>query len=105
MKSQDEIKTFILDTVRTQLPEVSPTGVREWISARITEPHPIQLAVDPEGTQIEDFWVVTDHREGSHYRIAYSPDSEKFGIVTALESGVEWYMGDYGTFKEAVEAM
>jgi hypothetical protein len=28
-----------------------------------------------------------------------------FGIVTALESGVEWYMGNYGIFIEAVDAM
>ena len=95
----------MLETVEKRLPEVSPTGVRNWISARLTEPHPIQLAVDPEGTQIEYFWLGTGHREGNHYTIGYSPDSEMFGIVTALESGVEWYMGNYGIFIEAVDAM
>jgi hypothetical protein len=91
--------------VAEQLPQVEPLGVREWIAARLTEPHQVQLPVDPEGTQVEDFWIVTDHKGGTHYRIAFSPNDESFGIVTPLASGVEWFMGSYGSFKEAVEAM
>jgi hypothetical protein len=96
---------FVLETAEKRLPEVSPTGVHNWISTRLTEPHPIQLAVAPEDTPYEYFWLGTGHREGNHYRIGYSPDSEMFRIVTALESGVEWYLGNYGTCIEAVDAV
>jgi len=105
MKSPDEIKDIIKKAVAKQLPEVQPAGVREWIAARLTEPYPARLSVDPEGAQVEDFWIVTDHKVGKHYRIAFFPQDEVFGIVTPLASGVDWYMGDYGTFRQAVEAM
>ena len=105
MKTPDEIKRYILETVEKQLPQVTPAGVREWISARLIEPYVVKLAVDPDGKQIEDFWIVTDHKDGKHCRIAYSPDDNSFGIVNPLKSGVEWYMGDYGSFKEASEGI
>ena len=105
MSASDDIQAFIRKTVAEQLPQIEPAGVRDWIAARLTEPYRTQLCVDPEGTQLEDFWVVTDHKDGKHYRIAFSPDDGAFGIVRTLASGVDWYMGDYGTFKQAVEAM
>ena len=105
MTAPDDIRACIRKTVAEQLPQIEPAGVRDWIAARLTEPYQTQLSVDAEGTQLEDFWIVTDHKDGKHYRIAFSPDDGAFGIVTALASGVDWYMGDYGTFKQAVEAM
>ncbi len=105
MNSPDDIREFIKKTVAEQLPQVQPAGVREWIAARLTEPHLVQLPVDPEGTQVEAFWIVTEHKNGKHYRIAFSPRDQAFGIVTPLASGVDWYMGNYGSFKQAVEAM
>jgi hypothetical protein len=105
MNSPDDIIAFIKKTVAEQLPQVEPLGVRKWIAARVTEPYHVQLPVDPEGTQVEDFWIVTDHKEGKHYRIAFCPQSGASGIPTPLASGVDWYMGDYGTFKQAVEGM
>jgi len=105
MKSKTDIKEFIKRTVAAQLPLVEPRGIRDWIADRITEPYEAQIPVDPEGTQIEDFWIVTDHKGSQHYRIAYSTSDEAFGIVTTLESGQDWYMGDYGTFKEAAERL
>ena len=104
MKSPEDPKAYIKRTVSEQLPQVEPIGLRKWIAVRVVEPYPAPIAVDPEGKQIEDFWIVTDHKDGKHYRIAFSPQHETFGIVTALASG-DWYMGDYGTFKQAVEAM
>lgn len=105
MNSTDDIKAFIRSTVAEQLPQVQHPGLREWVAARLAEPYPVQLAVDPEGTQIDDFWIVTDHKDGQHYRIAFSPSDDAFGIATPLASGVDWYMGNYGTFKQAVEGL
>ena len=105
MTAPEDIRAYIKKTVAEQLPQIQPVGVRDWIAARLTEPYNTQLSVDAEGTQLEDFWMVTDHKEGKHYRIAFSPVDGAFGVVTALASGVDWYMGDYGTFKQAVEAM
>jgi hypothetical protein len=104
MKSPEDTKAYIKRTVSEQLPQVQPIGLRVWIAARVVEPYPVRIAADSEGKQIEDFWIVTDHKDGRHYRIAFSPQDEAFGIVTALAAG-DWYMGDYGTFKQAVEAM
>lgn len=105
MTAPDDIRAFIRKMVAEELPLIEPAGVRDWIAARVTEPYQTQLSVDTDGTQIEDFWLVTDHKDGKHYRIAFSPAAGTFGIVTALASGLDWYMGDYGTFKQAVEAM
>jgi hypothetical protein len=105
MNSPDEIGAFIKKTVAEQFPRVEPVDVRQWIAARLTEPYQVQLSANPEGTQVEDFWIVTDHKDGKHYRIAFSPQDAAFGIATPLASGVDWYMGDYGTFKEAAEGM
>ena len=105
MKTTQEIKSRIQECVQRDLPLVMPEGVRNWISERIVEPYPTQLPVDPEGQQIEEFWIVSDHKNGKHYRIAYSPDSDSFGIVTPLREDRDWYMGDYGTFKQAVEGL
>ena len=105
MNSPDDIRAYIKEAVAEQLPQVEPVGVREWITARLTEPYQVHLPVDSEGTQIEDFWIVTDHKDGKHYRIAFSPQDRAFGIVTPLASGADCYMGNYGDFKQAVEAM
>jgi len=105
MKTPDEIKAYIKATVAVQLPQIEPVGVREWVAARLTDPRPVRLSENPDGTIFGDFWLVTDDKDQRHYRIAYAPDDEAFGIVTPLSSGVDWYMGNYGSFKEAVEAM
>lgn len=105
MRTPEQIKTHIKTTVAEQLPRVTSEGVRDWITARLIEPYLLRLSENSEGTRFAEFWMVTDHKDGKHYRIAYAPDDDRFGIVTSLTSGVEWYMGNYGTFKEAVENM
>jgi hypothetical protein len=105
MKTSEEILKHIKNTIEQQLPEIEPIGVREWITDRITEPYPIRLPVDADGKHLDDFWMVTEHNGGAHYRIAYSAEYDSFGIVTPLASGIDWYMGDYGSFKHAVESM
>jgi hypothetical protein len=104
MKAPEEIRAYIKRTVSEQLPQVEPAGLREWVAARVVDPYAVRMAVDPEGKQIEDLWVVTDHKDGPHYRIAFFPQDEAFGIVIPMASG-DYYMGDCGNFKQAVEAL
>ena len=73
MSSPEDIKALIEKAVAEQLPQIEPAGVRTWITQRLTEPYQVQLPVDLEGSQIEDFWIVTDHKQGKHYRIAFAP--------------------------------
>ena len=105
MKTHEEIKAYVQATVAEQLPQIEPAGVRNWILARLIEPRPVRLAEDPDGKTFGEFWLVTDHVDGQHYRIAYASDDDAFGIAIPLASGVDWYMGTYGSFKEAVESM
>ncbi len=88
-----------------QRPHVALAGVREWITARLTDPYVLRLSENAEGTILREFWIVTDHKGGEHSRIAYDADEDSFGRVTSLASGVDWYTGSYGSFKEAVENM
>ena len=65
------------------------------------------LATDAEGTSFKDVWLVTNHtgENDSSYRIIYDDQAQLFGLECTLESGVEWYMGNYGSFSETVENM
>lgn len=105
MRTAEETLKHIKNTVEQQLSTIEPIGVREWVKDRITEPYPIRLPTDADGKHMDDFWMVTKHKGGANYRIAYSAEHDSFGIVTPLASGIDWYMGDYGSFKNTVESI
>jgi hypothetical protein len=91
MRTSDQTKAYIKATVADELPQVTLAGVREWITKRLTDPCILRLSENSEGTKLREFWIVTDHKGGKHYRIAYDADEDSFGIVTSLASGVDWY--------------
>ena len=105
MRTSDQIKAYIKATVADELPQVTLAGVREWITERLSDPYILRLSENSEKTKLREFWIVTDHKGGKHYRIAYDANDDSFSIVTSLASGVDWYMGNYGSFREAVENM
>ena len=51
--------------------------------------------------------MVTDNigYSDSSYRVVYDEETKMFGLECTLSNGLEWYMGAYGTFEEAVENM
>jgi hypothetical protein len=81
--------------------------LREWVQGHSIEHHQIRLATDPGGTSFKDLWLITDHngQKDSSYRVVYDEEAEAFGLECTLDSGVEWYMGIYGSFSQAVDSM
>jgi len=79
--------------------------LRSWVDQHLVTPRQVRLATDADGTAFKNLWLVTDHvgTNDSSYRIVYDDDTDTFGLECTLDSGVEWYMGNYGSFSEAVE--
>ena len=81
--------------------------LRSWAQQHLIQPRKINLSLDSEGNASKDFWLVTDHngQDDSSYRVVYDNGEQVFGLEVTLDTGIEWYMGGYGTFAEAVENM
>ena len=81
--------------------------LRSWVDEHLIAPRQVRLALDADGTSFKDVWLVTDHIgvNDSSYRIVYDHEADAFGLECTLDSGVEWYMGNYGSFAEAVQNM
>ena len=99
-----------MDAIRVAVSEGLPLlkpHVRSWLRDHLIEPRAVVLATDPDGNVFKQLWLVTDHvgKDDSSYRIVYDGTAETFGLECTLNNGVEWYMGNYGSFSEAVEAM
>jgi hypothetical protein len=79
----------------------------EWAKNHLCKPQRIKLSKDPDGNEFAYYWLVTDHTgtNDSSYRVVYDEEMEMFGLECTLDNGLEWYMGAYGTFKEAIESM
>jgi hypothetical protein len=92
--------------VQESLPSLKP-HLRSWAQQHLIQPRKINLSIDSDGNTSKDFWLVTDHngKDDSSYRVVYDADEKIFGLEVTLETGIEWYMGAYGTFAEAVENM
>ena len=67
----------------------------------------IKLAVNSDGRGVSYYWLVTDNIgvNDSSYRVVYDEEQNMFGLECMLANGIEWYMGAYGTFREAIENM
>jgi hypothetical protein len=86
---------------------VLASHLQSWAQVHLIEPRHVRLAADPDGTSFKGVWLVTNHtgENDSSYRIVYDDEAQLFGLECTLESGVEWYMGNYGSFSETVENM
>lgn len=81
--------------------------LQNWLRSHLVEPRLTRLSTDPNGTSFKNLWLVTDHtgEQDSAYRIVFDGDNQVFGLESSLDTGVEWYMGSYGSFSETVESM
>ena len=81
--------------------------LRSWVNERLISPRQVRFAIDANSTSFKDLWLVTNHigANDSSYRVVYDNETDAFGLECTLDSGVEWYMGNYGSFAEAVENM
>ena len=81
--------------------------LQDWLRVHLVPPRPIRVSFDPEGNSFKDLWLITDHtgEQDSSYRVVYDENNQMFGLESTLDTGVEWYMGSYGSFSETVENM
>jgi hypothetical protein len=81
--------------------------LRAWVEEHLIVPRQVRLALDANGTSFKNLWLVTNHvgANDSSYRVAYDDETDAFGLECTLDSGVEWYMGNYGSFAETIENM
>jgi hypothetical protein len=99
---RDLIKLKVAQGIEDLVPHL-----QVWLRAHLVEPRSVRLSVDPDGNSSKDLWLVTDHidEDDASYRIVYDEDSQMFGLESTLETGVEWYMGSYGSLPETVQSM
>ena len=104
--SSIEIEERIASEVREGLAALAP-HLRRWAHDHLIRPRRVRLATEHDGGAFKTFWLVTDHvgKDDSSCRVVYDESERAFGLETTLDTGVEWYMGSYGAFSEAVENM
>ncbi len=98
------------ERIRAKIAEGVPLlapHLQAWVDEHLIAPRQVSLAIDPDGTSFRNLWLVTNHvgTNDSTYRVVFDEETDAFGLECTLESGVEWYMGNYGSFAEAVENM
>ena len=79
----------------------------EWFQNHLIKPKKVKLSIDVDGIVLKEFILITDHKnlEDSSYRIAFNMDTGYYGLECTLESGINWYMGDYGELDETIESL
>lgn len=102
--------TQTLDRIRAKISEgalLLGPQLRSWVEDHLILPREVRLATDVDGTSFKKFWLITDHvgTNDSSYRIIFDEETDSFGLECTLDSGVEWCMGNYGSFDEVVENM
>jgi len=106
MAESKNIPTQIQAKVADGLAGLAP-HLQSWLHEHLIEPRQVQLAMDPKGTSFKHLWLIANHvgENDSNCRIVYDDEADAFGLECTVEPGVEWYMGNYGSFAETVENM
>jgi hypothetical protein len=101
-KPPDELGVKVAEGLTILAPHL-----QSWVNAHLVEPRRVRLATAPDGTSFKYLWLVTNHtgENDSNCRVVYDVDAQLFGLECTLDSGVEWYMGNYGSFAETVQNM
>jgi len=107
MNQSNHVPELIKMKVAEGLAILAP-HLQDWLRAHLVEPRLVRFSADANNrTSFKDLWLVTDHigEQDSSYRIVYDENNQVFGLESTLNTGVEWYMGSYGSFSETVESM
>jgi hypothetical protein len=101
-KPPDELVAKVAEGLTILAPHL-----QSWVNAHLVEPRRVRLATAPDGTSFKYLWLVTNHtgENDSNCRVVYDVDGQLFGLECTLDSGVEWYMGNCGSFAETVQNM
>jgi len=100
------IEEQITERVEDSLQQFTPQ-LREWVESHVIRPRSVAISKDPDGKEYSNIWLVTDHtgNNDSSYRVVYDQGKKSFGLEVTLKNGISWFMGNYGEFTKAVEAM
>lgn len=100
------IEELIRTRVEQGLREL-PLHLREWAQAHLVSPRRIEVALDWDGNDWAEVWLVTDDVgwKDSVSQVVYDTAKECFGLVVRMANGVPWYMGPWGSFADAVDGM
>jgi hypothetical protein len=96
----------ISELIEVEIAKLGPL-LQSWARHHLIVPRQVILSADPEGGEQATLWLVTDHTgdNDSSCRVVFDARSNEFGLEQTLADGIEWYMGPYGSFADAVEAM
>lgn len=105
MNENGVVQKIVLE-VNQGLAELKP-HLRRWAEDHLIQPRQIELSLDPDGKLSGVLWLVTDHtgHEDSSSRVVYDEANGQFGLEQTLNTGIQWYMGPYGSFSECIENM
>jgi hypothetical protein len=104
--SEQGIIRHINEKVEESLPKLQP-HIRSWAEKHLVNPKPIDLSLNEKGEGEITLWLVTDHIDNNDAscRVVYDSEKDSFGLEMTMANEVNWFMGYYGGFAEAVEAI
>jgi hypothetical protein len=104
--SEQEIIQRIKKLVEEDLPNLPP-HIREWTIEHLVKPRQVDLSLESNGEGIIKLWLVTDHvgKNDASCRVVFDNEKGWFGLEMTLVNGVNWFMGFYGDFTEAVNGI
>ena len=109
MQSKNIVKKQVVGKIINDFNNLStilPEKEYVWIETHRDYPHIVDAITDLDGTYTIQVWQITKNiDEEESYHIAYNPLTRDYGIITILASGLNWYMGDYGTLFETCMAL
>ena len=78
---------------------------RSWFNLHKVAPRIVSLAKNTDGTDREDFWLITDHTgaQDSSYRIYFDESKDRFGRECILDTGVPLLLGVFPSLRDALE--
>lgn len=73
----------------------------------LVKPALVECSRNSDGSEAVEVWVVLKENPDSDigYRVVYCEKDDGFGLATKLVGNIDWYMGSYGTFIKAYDAM
>ena len=76
-----------------------------WLQLHKIPPRRISLSRKTDGSNTEEFWLVTDHTgsDDSSFRLVYDDVAGRYGIECAILNSISLFIGFRATLLEAIE--
>ena len=94
-------KQQLIEDVRNATHVLNPSLI-EWFCSHVIDPKSVTLVTDLEKMTKRDIFQITENKNSNSYYIVFDPIANAFGICCVLSSGIEWYLGEYGSIVDAL---